>query len=285
MNKKILNLIGYASGIAAGNYGTGDGPRSIQQSAFFSELKEAGIDARWLEMIRPTHDNDKFKEIVTSLHRLADASQSAVRLKQRFATIGGDHSSGIGTWTGVKREIDGPLGLIWIDAHMDAHTPETTPTGNIHGMPVAALLGHGYPELVSTPPVLKPDNICLIGIRDYESGEANLLEKLGVKVFYANEVERYGLKAMFDEAKNIAKKDTVAYGLSLDLDGLDPLHAPAVGTPVAHGLCAQTVCELLQGIASDERFVGFEITEFNPHLDAEHKTEKLVFELMKAIMG
>lgn len=279
-----LHLVGYASGLAAGLPGTGDGPLALSNSPHFSALAQAGIDANWFAMVKAKLAGDKFQNIVDGLHDLRDAVREAVKTGECFATIGGDHASGIGTWTGVKREIDGALGLIWVDAHMDAHTPETSPTGNIHGMPIASLLGYGYPELIATPPVLLPKNICLIGIRDYEDGEAALLNKLGVKIFYAEDVKRLGLEAVFEEAKRIAQDGTVAYGLSVDLDGLDPSHAPGVGTPVSGGLDANAFCEHLPMLLDDPRFIGFEITEFNPHLDVEYHTEKLVFELIKAVM-
>src|SRR3990167_9008246 len=170
-----INFIGYASGVAAGNPGCADGPR------YFQEKFVAPFPMHW-EIVAPDPSlRDKYARVAELNTRLAKATEASVNQQTPFVVMGGDHSSGIGTWSGVSKAIHakGELGLIWIDAHLDAHTPETTPSGNIHGMPVATLLGYGPTVLthIALPqPKLHPKNLFMIGIRSFEAEEKTLLE-------------------------------------------------------------------------------------------------------------
>lgn len=204
--------------------------------------------------------------------------------------IGGDHSCAIGTWKGAarafgKRGAHGALGLIWIDAHMDGHTPETTPSGKLHGMPVACLLGHGDRRLtgIGGDAPLDPRRVCLVGVRSFEPEEAALLRRLGVRVFFMKEVERRGLAAVMKEAVAVARGDGGRYGVSLDLDALDPRDAPGVGTPVAGGIRAADLRRALSAIAGDDALAALEIVEYNPHQDRRGATARLVGDAILAI--
>ncbi len=281
--KHPLPIIGYACGSGAGNSGCKDGPKAIQTSKL---LDSCHFNHHWHAILTPTQTQNKLDAIVQISEDLARATQTFTHEKQLFAVIGGDHSSGIGTWSGCAKGLDGPLGLIWSDAHLDAHTFETTPSQNIHGMPVAALLGHGDPSLVNIAqqkPSIRPEHLCFIGARDYEEGEWQLLQDLGARIIDQEEVLSRGLEDCFDEALSIATNGTSGFGLSIDLDGFDPECAPAVGTPVAQGLDSSQMIQYLSKKHLDQ-LVGIEIVEYNPSLDHDHKTAKLIPELLNVLV-
>ncbi|MFN4284311.1 MAG: arginase family protein, partial [Alphaproteobacteria bacterium] len=177
------------------------------------------------------------------------------------------------------------FGLIWIDAHMDAHTPATTESGMIHGMPLACLLGHGDASLTSLAggdrPAVAPENLCLIGTRSFEDGEAKLLARLGVRVIDAAETRRIGFAAALAEARAIASRGTAGYGVSLDIDAFDPGEAPGTGYWEPDGLRPDEVLPALGQLAGDPRRIGLEIAEYNPHKD-DGRTARLIERLALA---
>ncbi|MDR3491191.1 MAG: arginase [Gammaproteobacteria bacterium] len=286
---RTIHLVGYASGVAASDSGCSQGPIVMQNSSYLFELKDKGANLQWDAMIKPnTSPLSPLNAVIQESKELAAAVSTIVKNKQFFTVIGGDHSSAIGTWSGAYSQVHqrGAMGLIWIDAHMDSHTPETSETGNIHGMPLACLLGYGHAALTSIltdEPKLKPEHVCLIGIRSYEAGEEALLKKLNVRVFYMEEVNRRGLKEVMKEALEIVNKGTVCYGITIDLDSIDPVDAPGTGVAEPDGLSANELCAVLPLIANDSRLIGAEIVEFDPHFDHDKKTEKLVSDLLAAM--
>jgi hypothetical protein len=159
-----------------------------------------------------------------------------------------------GTWSGAAAALRprGALGLLWIDAHMDAHRPHTSPSGNLHGMPLACLLGHGEPALATLAgaPALAPAHVCLVGVRSYEAEEAQLLEQLGVRVFLMDEVRRRGLPAVLREAHAVVTRGTAGFGVTLDVDAVDPQEAPGVGTPAPGGLRAGSLLAELERLGA-----------------------------------
>jgi len=288
MTKK-LNLIGVALGIGAGNPGCHEGPLAVYDDpTLFESLP---LDINWSAMIESAQDASKLQAMPYIAHactEVANKVSKATQTNQFFGTIGGDHSCAIGTWSGAAYALreKGDLGLIWVDAHMDSHTNETSETGNIHGMPVAALLGHGDKQLtqiLDKYPKLLPQNICLIGIRSFEAKEQALLNELGVQVYYADEVNARGVHSVLAEALKQVTANTVKFGISIDLDGIDPTHAPGVGTPVGDGICGDSLLDALSMIQSHPDFIGFEIAEFNPSLDLEQKTLLLIRNIIAAL--
>lgn len=235
MKKGLLHLIGCATGIAGADIHSGEGPLLIQASKYISYLEQQNL-ITWDAMITLANvpagrKDERVQAICTELAKHVAAS---LKKRQRTTVIGGDHSCAIGTWSGVYDAYhhDGDIGLIWFDAHMDGHTPETTPSGNIHGMPVATLLGYGYPTLTNIlhdTAKIKPENLCLIGTRSFESGEAALLKKLNVKIYDMEEIAKHGFKEVLQDAIHHVSRHTIGYGFSLDLDGLDPEDAPGGG--------------------------------------------------------
>jgi arginase len=289
-NYNSLHLLGYASGIAgAANAGSGEGPIILQNSPYLSALHQQGLTLTWDKMITP---NTSYPSILAEVSRmcqqLAESITALTTQKESFLVFGGDHTSAIGTWSGAAHAMrhQGQLGLIWIDAHMDSHTPETTESGNLHGMPLACLLGYGEPCLIQLGdhlPKLQPENVCLIGIRSYEEREEALLQKLNVKVFYMEEIKERGLTAVLADARERVAKNTVGYGISIDIDSMDPHDAPGTGVIEPDGIAAEDLCAALTTLANDSRRVGIEIVEFDPLRDSHYKTEKIIAQLVSAL--
>jgi arginase len=201
--------------------------------------------------------------------------------------LGGDHAIAIGTWGGVARGLRrAPFGLIWMDAHLDAHTLETTPSMNAHGMSAAVLLGHGSPEFLAVGGgALRPEHLCYIGVRSYEAAEWALLRRLGVHIFYMDEVRGRGLAAVMADALAIVTRGTRGFGLTIDLDGFDPTDVPGVGLHVADGLRGAEAATVLRGIARDPRLKALEIVEYAPALDRDQRTARLVLDLLASALA
>ncbi len=289
VNKKSVSLIGYASSIAGPGPGCADGPLFLQESTLLANLAKSGIDLHWQLTTTPRpEDPSKLASVVRQCTLVAHQVVDLVKNEKFFMTMGGDHSCAIGTWSGAAQAVQqkGSLGFIWIDAHMDSHTPETTLTGNIHGMPLACLLGFGDPSLISIETPIrkfKPEHVCLIGIRSFEPAEETLLKKLKIRIIGMEEIKQRGLADVMAEAIQIATTGTVGYGVSIDIDSIDPTDAPGTDVAEPGGLSGEELCQAVRLLAHDERLIGAEIAEFDPHRDQDQKTEKLIVALVKAI--
>ncbi len=286
--KRDLILFGYGSGVGARHSETSKGPVFVKERFAQENLPHTLI---WENILTPDPLVAMVKGIaaLTEIHRLserlAECTSLAIRNHKFPVVIGGDHSCAVGTWSGVVSafEDQGPLGLIWIDAHMDSHVVDTSPSGNVHGMPLAALLGHGDAQLTqvaSTHPKFRPEHVCLIGIRDYESEERALLEALNVRVYYMEEVQARSLQVVLREARAYVTRGTVAYGLSIDVDGFDKADAPGVGTAVENGIRKAEFMRNIDLFVQDPRLIALEIAEFNPDLDIDDKTYYLVADIL-----
>jgi len=200
--------------------------------------------------------------------------------------LGGDHSCAIGSWRGVAETLGGkPLGLIWIDAHLDSHTPETSHSGALHGMPLACLLGVGPEQLTNSTQVLQPQHVAVIGVRSFEPEEHALIMGLGVRVFFMDEITRRGLNDVMQEALTIVQSGTAGFGISLDLDAIDPKDAPGVGTPSPMGLRATELASVFARLCDHPSLLALEIAEYDPHRDIDGKTVRVVMELLSAALG
>lgn len=289
---KTIYLLGFASDLGGTSAGSADGPSVIAASPYLAKLHKNSLQLEWQDILTVDQATSRINSKLAILAMIADICQKLAKKvskltadKKFFTVIGGDHSSAIGTWSGASDALknQGSLGLIWIDAHMDSHTPDTSPTGNIHGMPLACLLGYGPTSLttiLNNHPKLKPDNLCLLGVRSFESGEANLLKELNVRVFFMEEIKQRGLEAVMKEALQIATKNTAGFGISIDIDSIDPEDAPGTGVAEPNGILARELCDALQIFTNHPHLIGLEIAEFNPHLDVDHKTEKLISDLI-----
>ncbi len=281
-------IIGAASGAGASDPGTAEGPDALRRYRVFHDTPLQHLE--WDAILRvPREARDTPLHAVATLGtRLAAKVESVLQAGHFPLVVGGDHSCAIGTWSGVHHALAdrGPLGLIWIDAHLDSHTFATTPSGHIHGMPLAVLLGHGDAALttIGGPETkLHPEHVCLIGVRSFEANEAALLQRLGVRVFDMGEIRRRGLAAVFDEALSIVGGGTAGFGISVDLDALDPEEGPGVGTPVADGLSRAELAAALSRLRCEPAFVAMEIAEYNPHRDRGHATADAAGALIEAI--
>lgn len=215
------------------------------------------------------------------LRALADCCARPLPAGGRWLIVGGDHSLAAGSWRGIGRALGRAPGLLWIDAHLDAHTAHSSPSGRAHGMPLAALFGLGAHALAGVPgPALDPDRTLLIGTRSYEAAEYRRLRRLGVAVRAMPEIARCGLAPSFAAA--LARLAGAPWGLSLDVDALDPVLAPGVSTPVAGGLGAGELGAALRGLLHRRDCVALEIVEYNPRRDPDGRTAALLLELICA---
>jgi arginase len=228
-----------------------------------------------------------FDLVLRHAEALADTVAATAADGQFPVVLGGDHSIAMGTWTGVARaQAHRPLGLVWLDAHLDAHTVETTPSMNAHGMGVAALLGHGHaPFRALAGGVLKPQHLCYIGARSFEAGEMALLRRLGVRIIAMDEVKRRGMDWALREAASIALSGTAGFGISIDLDGFDPKDAPGVGLREPDGFRAAPTLAALARLARHPRLRALEIVEYIPEFDDRRRTAHLVRDLIAALLA
>lgn len=291
------NIIGVGSGWGAQDMGTADGPKVLLANSppYFQQLPQKLT--YWHENnlvgfsnpvpLSPLQASAHADQIFEMAAALSVDIEKIILQGNLPLVLGGDHSIAIGAWSGVKAALkEEEMGLIWIDAHMDAHTPGTSPSHNMHGMPVAILLGEGerrFTHLRALCPKLKPENVCLVGVRSFEEGEATLLKQLGVRVYTMKDIQKRGFPAVFQEARRHISASR--FGLSIDVDAFDPLEAPGTGTPENFGLREEDVKTTLHGLAQDPAFLGLEITEFNPHRDIQNKTRRLVWDLVTRITG
>jgi len=223
-----------------------------------------------------------------------EAEQVVKTLEQGMTpmVIGGDHSVAAGTVSGVAefyRRRDEKIGLIWIDAHSDINTPETSPSGNVHGMPLAALLGLGPATLSNIfgwSPKVSPENVVIVGVRDIDTTEKENIRKAGVtEVYTMRDIDERGMRAVMEDALRCAGRGTAGYHVSLDMDWIDPEDAPGVGTPVRGGATYREAHLAMEIIADHGRMTSFEVVEVNPVIDEHNRTADLAVELAMSAFG
>ncbi|MDY0046621.1 MAG: arginase [Thauera propionica] len=290
--EQALALLGAASALGAPDPGSARGPSALEGSGLVASLRAAGRTARWSATLEPSPLSDTAHDMRTSLQvngafatRLADAI-AGLPAGEFPLILGGDHAIATGTWRGVGHRIGQAPGLIWIDAHLDSHTAHTTHSGNIHGMPLAALLGEGAPELTDLPgPCLDPARCCVVGARAWEAEEHALLQRLGVRIFTMDEVHRRGLHAVMGDALAITRAGGRGFGLSLDLDALDPGELPAVTCPEPDGLGVASLAAELRRLRACPDFVAMEIVEYRPDLDPDGLCAARIVKLAQSALG
>jgi arginase len=287
-----LAIVGAAIGLGAPDQGCADGPMALGAGGLLQRLAQAGLAGEWLKTFnapRRALDIDPMAGVADLGAVLAEEIEGLTRAGRPFVTLGGDHSAAIGLWSGAARATKPQsLGLIWIDAHMDSHTFATTPSRMIHGMPVACLLGQGDERLTGLAgggPAVAPENLCLIGTRSWEDGEAALLERLGVRVIKMPEVDSHGFDAVFQEALAIATSGTARFGISIDIDAFDPGEITGTGLHVPDGLYKDDVVHALRRLRGQTTLAGIEIAEYNPHHDHNGETAKLISDMIVAAFG
>jgi arginase len=279
--QRQIELIGAAWGLGGADPGCAQAPEALIP-LLAQPLARCGANVVQGPILHPPAAERRKEAAVSRLcGMLAAAVADAMRQGRLPCVIGGDHSCAGGTWTGVGRMLQGELGLVWIDAHMDSHTPSTSHTGRLHGMPLAWLLGQADDALYGlTTGVVDPDHVALIGVRSYEPEEKQRLDRLGVRVFHIEEVRSRGLDTVFAEALTIATHGTAAFGISIDLDAVTPEEAPGVGTPVPDGIAGVELARVLQTIAGRPELAGIELVEYLPRLDPDGRSARVAIDLL-----
>jgi arginase len=295
-----VTIIGVPSDLGANMRGANIGPSAIRIAGLHEKLKMLGcsieergdIAVPLREMLSKAEVDNKHKTAIVDIcAKLSDEVYQALQSGRKPIVLGGDHSIGMGTITGVSRftkDSGEALGLIWIDAHADMNTPDSTHTGNIHGMPLSVLLGRGYPELVGLggfSPKVRAQNVALIGIRTLDSDEKELCRKSGVRYFTMREIDERGMHAVMKEAIGVVTNGTTGFHLSFDLDGIDPIYAPGVSTPVTGGISYREAHLILEMMADTKKLLSMEFVELNPMCDVEHKSAGLVVDLIQSALG
>jgi arginase len=291
-----IDLIGVPIDLGAGRRGVDMGPSAIRYAHLHNKLEELGyaiedkgnIEVPIQEMCQITDPKLKYIDCIIPMgRRIGGAVATSIQGGRFPLVLGGDHSLSVGSIRGAAKQKK--LGVIWIDAHADFNTPETTPSGNIHGMPLAALCGFGDPRLTSlwdeTPPVLDPRRVAVIGARDLDQGEKQNLREAGVMVQSMEQIDRLGMVSAIEKCIERVSRDVDGIYLSFDMDSLDPRHAPGVGTPVPGGLTfreAHLACEM---IAETGKLIGMDMVEVNPILDVQNQTALLAVEFIRSALG
>src|SRR3990170_694352 len=298
-----VHLIGVPLDLGAGRRGVDMGPSALRIAGVSKVLEGLGyqvvddgdITVTCPEVQGMTDPKLKYlPEIVRTVSLLCEKVQQSMARGEIPLVLGGDHSMAIGTISGVSthyRQEGKKLGLLWFDAHGDANTPETTPSGNIHGMPLAVVLGRGAKELVevggfaSNESRVDPDRVVLIGVRSIDECERGVLKELGIVVFTMENIDRRGIHAVTKEAIEIASAGTEAFHVSFDVDVLDPSVATGVGTPSRGGLTYREAHTAMELVAESGKLCSLEMAEVNPVLDVRNSTAEVAVELIGSALG
>jgi arginase len=296
MADNAIAIIGAALDLGAGRRGVDMGPSAIRYAGLEERLASLGCDcADWGNVETPvaeaTASGDPrarfLAEIRSTCERVARRVGEAVRQGRLPIVLGGDHSIALGTLGGLAAAAGGPGAALWIDAHGDLNTPQTTPSGNVHGMPLAAALGRGGPGFESSAwplPAVEAERVAVIGARELDPGERDLIRELGLHVHTMSELDRRGIEAVMGEALERAAGAPFVH-ISLDMDGLDPDVAPGVGTAVRGGLTYREAHLAMELVAESGLLCCLEIVEVNPILDRENATAALAVELAASAFG
>lgn len=288
---KNLHLIGSAFGHGAQNHDTEKGPLFLRDTFKLQEK----LECVWKDMIHTpgeiTLDENgyNFSSVLRHTRVLYDSVVHHMKDLEGFLTvIGGDHSCAVGTWSGVIDSLEAreEFGLIWFDAHEDAHTPESSPSKAYHGMPLAHLLGAGHSDLCTLggrAPKIKPENLVLVGVRSYEAEERAFLEQRNVKVFYMDDLKKSDLKTVMRQALEIATTGTKGFGISLDVDMFDPKDAPGAGSLEPDGVRFENFKEVMAPCFGHPQLKAIEIAEFNPCVDHNDQTATLIQDILQEV--
>ncbi|MFY4776626.1 arginase [Metabacillus sp. RGM 3146] len=292
-----ISIIGVPMDLGQTRRGVDMGPSAIRYAGIIEllerldykieDLGDIQIGKRERNNHEPNHKLKNLKAVAEASEQLASKVDEVISSGSFPLVFGGDHSIAIGTLAGVSKHYEN-LGVIWYDAHGDLNTEETSPSGNIHGMPLAVSLGLGDSSLTGiagSSPKIRPENVVIIGARSLDEGERELIKEHGIKVFTMHEIDRMGMAAVIEETISYLKDKTDGVHLSLDLDGLDPLDAPGVGTPVIGGISYRESHLAMEMLAEANMITSAEFVEVNPILDERNKTATVAVALMGSLFG
>jgi arginase len=295
-----IRIIGVPMDLGASRRGVDMGPSALRVAGLQAKLKQLGRQVEDIGNIivkQPEEQhygvkNAKYlEEISVTCKGLADIVLKTLDEDLLPLVLGGDHSIAVGTAGGAAAHYHKEskrIGLIWLDAHGDMNTPESSPSGNVHGMPLASIMGYGPPELTDlggVKPMVEPRNIALVGIRDLDAKERRLVKDSGVHIFTMRDIDERGMREVMAEALRFASDDTAGIAVSLDMDFVDPSDAPGVGTPVRGGVTYREAHLALEMIADSRAMVSFELVEINPVIDLHNTTATLGVELVLSGLG
>ena len=276
------------------------GPSALRVAGLQARLKQLGhqvedIGNIAVKQAEEQHYGEKrakyLNEIAETCRGLAEMTEKTLQEGFLPLVLGGDHSLAVGSLAGVSnffRQQSKKVGCLWLDAHGDMNTPESSPSGNIHGMPLAALIGDGAPELVDLlgyKPKVEPRNVALVGVRDLDARERRLVKESGVHAFTMRDIDERGMREVMSEALRFASDDTEGIAVSLDMDFVDPEDAPGVGTPVRGGVTYRESHLAMEMIADSQAMVSLEVVEINPVIDLHNKTALLGVEMILSALG
>jgi len=297
MNKLNISIIGVPTDYGQTRRGVDMGPSAIRYAGVVERLEAIGHVVHDQGDIRVSQKQEgaivdkqllNLEEVIDVSTSLATSINEAIEQKEFPLVLGGDHSIAIGTLAGLGEHYKN-LGVIWFDAHADLNTPETTPSGNIHGMPLAVSIGIGHERLVkirNNVPKIKPENVIIIGARSVDPGERELISQQGIKVYTMHEVDRLGMTRVVEDALAYLRERNVdGLHLSLDLDGLDPLYTPGVGTPVPGGITYRESHLAMEMLQESGMLTSAEFVEVNPILDEKNRTADVAVALMGSLFG
>ncbi|MGC2635803.1 MAG: arginase [Acidobacteriaceae bacterium] len=296
-----IEVIGVPLDLGASRRGVDMGPSAVRVAGLEARLESLGhqvrdggnISVAVAETKSAGDEHARYlKEITETCSRTAEQVEKALKEGMTPVILGGDHSVAAGSVSGVAkfyREQNQKIGLIWIDAHADINTPATSPSGNVHGMPLAALLGLGpdpLTNLLGFAPKVQPDNVVLIGVRDIDATEKENIKRAGItEVYTMRDIDERGMRTVMEEALRSAGRGTAGYHVSLDMDWIDPEDAPGVGTPVRGGATYREAHLAMEIIADHGRMLSLEVVEVNPVIDEHNRTAALAVELISSAFG
>ena len=295
-----IRIIGVPMDLGASRRGVDMGPSALRVAGLQARIKQLGLQVEDIGNISVKQPEEMsygekrakyLAEIADACKDLATIAEKTLDENMMPVVLGGDHSIAAGSLSGVAnyfRKKEKKIGLIWLDAHGDINTPESSPSGNVHGMPLAAAMGYGATELVELQgfkPKVEPQNISLVGIRDLDSQEKKLAKKSGVHVFTMRDIDERGMREVMSDALKYSMDDTDGISVSLDMDFVDPSDAPGVGTPVRGGVTYREAHLAMEMIADTEAMVSLEVVEINPVIDEHNRTALLGVELVLSGLG
>jgi arginase len=301
---KRIRILGVPLDLGQSRRGVDMGPSAVRVAGLEARLEELGhvvedggnIAVAIAEQKKSGDPHAKYlKEITATCTKHAETVMKTLEAGKFPLVLGGDHSVAAGTVAGVaeffrqqRRVQEQKIGLIWIDAHADINTPDTSPSGNVHGMPLAAIMGLGPAELADIygfSPKVHAENCVLVGIRDVDAREKENIKETGIEVYTMRDIDERGMRTVIEEALRIAGRGTAGYHVSLDMDWIDPEDAPGVGTPVRGGASYREAHLAMEIIADHGRMTSFEIVEVNPVIDEHNRTADLAVELALSAFG
>ena len=300
MTHQKVRIIGVPMDLGASRRGVDMGPSALRVAGLQTRLKQLGhqvedignISVKQPEEMSYGEKRAKYlDEIAETCKDLAEAVQKSLEEDYFPLVLGGDHSIATGVASGVSsffRKEKKEIGYIWLDAHGDMNTPESSPSGNVHGMPLASIMGYGPPELVDLmgfKPKAEPGNIVIVGARDLDAQERKMMKKSGVHVFTMRDIDERGMREVMSDAIKYAMDDTGGIAVSLDMDFVDPSDAPGVGTAVRGGVTYREAHLAMEMIADSDAMASLEVVEINPVIDEHNRTALLGVELILSALG